>query len=477
MQTNEDPSSERPPSWPELTQAAAEEGVDEVTLLAQTSGVLLGLGGAGTGWNDGRAVIRGIAPSLLLPAASPLQSRLQRQLLSYPRILQGRLQQASGRLREELLQLAQFGITSGKPNTAGLADNFKAGGAMMEHFNALMLDREDQRRLGFPVVRDSDYHVKVSSTREEALRRPSFLLDAPRPADLPDLLSKCHAGEAIVCGAAGPLLFPSARQRGRKGRLAPRSFVDCLEGFDGELLPRSPGLTPLGGIGHLQITNAMLTIEPDQIAALAEHEPALLGHFLVLKASTPPSFEADDEDDFNARVQKAVVAVLDRRRGGDADVRAMRDPGEAKEFRRLRLGFLRRLENHMGNASTLACLPETLAWTIRTLHPDEDVDALVLSVAIPYAEILVKRHIAAIEEAQNAKTAETEAGKARALVQRISEGGPMKERDLKRKFSDQRNCVLQPALRRLLSEGILTKDEEGLVCLGPMAGSFASASP
>ena len=124
----------------------------------------------------------------------------------------------------------------------------------------------------------------------------------------------------------------------------------------------------------------------------------------------------------------------------------------------------------------LASSPVGLAWALVAFYPGRDIDDIILGVAVPFAEVLLERHLAILAGLEEVE-AETEVEPEReiAIVERLRKHGPLSDRDLVRKFRVQRKDVHLPAIQRLLSEGVLIRDDHARLCFGPAVEEFERA--
>lgn len=456
------------PHWPPLAHAAADAGVDEVTFLAMASAVLTGLAPPESGWDLGHQIDHKIAPNIIIPSEGVLQLRGLADLLSLARLLQERLRHTSGQFRQEILEAVRYGRPGRRPDGPWETDPARI------HTQALRYDAtHPDEPVSLAGSFEHDLKDSVSAIREEALRHPTILLSNPKLAELRTLMESCHLGRSLVCGTATDLLLANVRKGRKAGEPSPRNFADYIQGFD-HVLTRGKGLTPLGGIHYCQASTIIQATQPE-LALLAGRTRTPLDQFAIVQSRSPAaqgtSTEANSHT-FLTAFNNAVKSLVDTRRAGLADVRGLRSPENAQIFRRRHLEFLRSLEEAKTPAAGLANLPLAMAWTLSALVPNKDMDAVILGLVFPYAKALLKRHVTAIEEAGTRQRVAKQPEREVAIVQRISERGPLTFRELVRSFSRQKKALYEPAVKRLVAEGVILRDDEGLLSAGPTISTF-----
>jgi len=447
--------------------AARNTGISPEAWLVQAAGVLGGVAGPLAGWREGDGLDREIAPNLLLSGGQLSGWTFRGRFLRLPRDLQELLRRKSRHLRTEVLEVARYGTTGGGRKTLDESDISRH--ALDEHRKQTCQGigaGEASACLGQLAGRDAVQ--SAGSLREESLLRPSFLVEHPDPAGLPELLADCHFGRALLVGELADWLGPP-RSRSRKGAGA-RGLEGFLSGLDCRQPPRPGLLSPMCDHVFVRVS-AILFAGEEELAALKSRRSSLLGKFVVVEGTgTPRDVPARPEDPLFWKLEAAVKSAVMGRRTGHASVMEFRDPDKLAEFRRRRAEFHRRLDAARQPVAGFACLPNALAWCVAFMLRGMDADDAVLATAVPAAETLLERHLSLLAglEVRERKARTTD--RERKIVERIRQRGPMSFRELVRTFSDQSRETNHPAVRRLVDEGVLELDGEGRLRLAKQNG-------
>ena len=466
-------------AWPALQLAASDAGLVPADLLTLTAAILGGLSGPESGFIGGLVADRAIRPNLLVPGSDLLLGQQLQTMLSQARTLQGRLRHRPTELRLEHLEEARFGDTRKSKQCKnsdfpGLADLTTI--SIETHRHALRLNPHvPVTEAGAKLAPEDDLKYSASALRETALRHPTLLIENPDLGRLLEFLPSTHLGKVLVTGRLAPLLHRSARQS------AVPDFQTIIDGCDIKL-PPSPGLTSLVEHVHAQAA-AVLSAEPDDVSQLIRRHRSLANSFILLGHGLRGDAAAvtmnHSEQPLIARVFGAIGRIIDIRRKSGGEVHRIQDQGKAMLYEHQRRRFLRRLGEQSQPVNGLASLPAAISWTICALHPDLDpavVDDRILASAVPCAEIILERHLAALAEIEKASGKAPTHDLERRIVDRIRRRGAMRDRELRRSFSMQRAEVHDPAIEQLLDHEVLIRDDQGRLDRGPRFENYDRAS-
>ena len=464
MQTNSLPSdsSEQPdpscPPWEPLDEAAAVAGVAPENLLLATTAVLSGIAGPGALWNSSLRWEFLEAVSMILPAGSLRLRQYFRRLLDIPRNLQNLLRKRSSQFLLDTLQQVRYGVT-GNCKTQGAA--VLSVSAYQSYQQALIVDGDPSRLLMESSLKH-DLTYAPSQIREEALLRPTFIVDSTNPAELQAALLECHFRAGLVLGVAENLI-PSKPIRGTT------PLADLLEGMEVRT-PRGKGLETAGHLVHVKASAAVMTASTAQLGTLTEKAPACLSHFILPgndgRIAAPES--NDLASTWDGCYRAAVRKIVDLRRQGDDISRRIRDDAKAQIFEQDRRNFLAELEELEDPERYLAFtnLPTAIAWTLGTLCDCNDYDDTVLRIAVPVARLLLHRHREQLQRITDTHTNRDQPQREHKMVDRVRRLAPVTDRDLVRGFDCQKMEEHRPVIERLLKEGLLARDPEGKLILG-----------
>ena len=108
-----------------------------------------------------------------------------------------------------------------------------------------------------------------------------------------------------------------------------------------------------------------------------------------------------------------------------------------------------------------------LAWTLCMLYPGKGPDDLVLNHAVPLTRKLMQRQQQFLEKLRSEKQRAKEAQQRAGIIKRISDRGPMTQRELARSFSRQSHADYGGALQDLIAMGALKTDGRLLQLASP----------
>lgn len=417
-----------------------EYGLDYPNWLLLSTAVLTGVAGPAAKFRSLGPAESVTAPSLLLPIDCSRLQMLLGRLLQAPRELQAVLLQQSSGLRVDLLEHSKFGgALPGSNNDMRVPRNVR------EH-HAQVLE---------PGSRDNTH---LSGDRLDALLRPTYLLEYPVPGISEAMLANCHGGRGLVITSVDKSLSNSERKtvlrllngamvetsvKRRRGRLHEIAGGQLQQVRASTILQMSAGAF-----------NAM-AMDPDIAAAFVMVQPTARG----LKPERLYASTAYTE---------AIMNVVDARRAGEIMERGMTDRVKAAEFARQHLELMQEIEDARDPAlRAFATLPMALAWTLCMLYPGKGPDDLVLNHAVPLTRKLMQRQQQFLEKLRSEKQRAKEAQQRAGIIKRISDRGPMTQRELARSFSRQSHADYGGALQDLIAMGALKTDGRLLQLASP----------
>lgn len=301
--------------------------------------------------------------------------------------------------------------------------------------------------------------ANVEPSKFEALRRPTFVLVSPQPKSL-------SVGIEEVLDSAPLFVFPDGNifaEKNPSDHL--RAIADAVAGGD--------HLRAGGGFGRVQTVKGKLfaTCAEAQIAAAlaSKSEPIqrILRHSLIvdIKEETVPILDTATVRNGYHRYREAVTEIYSSRRTGygvtlEAASTAASMSAFINELAQMHAKFTEEYKPYFPNLLTL---PYRVLWALLAVQQNTTYINELCEGAIHICCWTINQQIALLDKmlAQGAMNAREQ--QRQTMLGKLEK--PCSMRELLRRYPNQRKALHEPILLELLNDGLVCRENNGLLHL------------